>query len=949
MKSTAYLSDLAQRLAVALGPDLVDSSARRRAEYSSDASNYRVVPEVVVFPESGEHVASVIEICREFAAPLTARGGGTSCAGNAVGPGVVLDFSRHFNRVISLDPRARTACVEPGVTLDSLQDAARAYGLRFGPDPSSHSRCTVGGMVGNNACGTHAMVWGTTAENVVSLDVIDGVGRKWTAGSGLNSIEVVPGLASFVEKAVRPVSSEFGRLSRQVSGYSLQHLLPEYGSNVARALVGTEGSCGVVVSATLALVEIPKATALAVLGYPDMASSADAIPDMLGFQPLALEGIDARLVDVVRRHKGASKVPDLPSGQAWIFAEFEGETEEDALTQARRFSRSTESLGSLVVPAGRLASRLWAIREDGAGLGGRTPEGLPAWPAWEDSAVPPASLGNYLREFESLLLSHRLNGLLYGHFGDGCVHIRIDLPLEQHPEVLRPFLLEAAALVIAHGGSLSGEHGDGRARSELLPLMYSREAITAFAGFKHLFDPSGILNPGVVVKPAGVDAGLRLPLSIPVRSKAFRLSEDSGDLSRAVHRCVGIGKCRSESSDTGDWMCPSYLATRDEKDSTRGRARVLQEMANGSLISGFRSSEVTESLELCLSCKACSRDCPASVDMATYKSEVIYQRYRGRRRPASHYALGRLPLWTSWSTMAPASVDRILRVRLIARLMKMIAGIDPRREIPAFAREPMTQSRLSSLLMRQALESAAPNGMVVLWVDSFTRSFSPEVVRATITLLNEAGFEVVAPPRSLCCGLTWITTGQLDTARERLQHTISVLAEYAREGLPIVGIEPSCVATLRSDAVALLGETRDALAVARATHTLAELLVGSPDSPRDLSWMQNRLKGVSIVAQPHCHHYSVMGWDADQAVLEFAGAELTILSGCCGLAGNFGMEKGHYELSKAIADRLLLPSLRNAKQGTVFLADGFSCRTQAHQLSGWHGKHLAQLLASESF
>jgi FAD/FMN-containing dehydrogenase/Fe-S oxidoreductase len=931
------VATLVSKLTAVVG-DGVDPSARRRAEYSSDASNYRVVPEVVVFPRHVDELIEVAAVCRELATPLTIRGAGTSIAGNAVGPGVVVDLSRHLNRIIALDPDARTATVEPGVILDDLQRAARPHGLRFGPDPSTHSRCTVGGMIGNNACGAHAMAYGTTAANVVELDVLDGTGRRFRAGSApdLSGLAaMLPGLDGFVHRHVVPIAAELGRFGRQVSGYSLEHLLPERGGHLGRALAGTEGTCGVILAATVSLAELPAAVALVVLGYPDMATAAEAVPALAAMHPLALEGIDARMVDVVRAQRSASAVPDLPEGAAWLFAEVGAQDRAAAVDAGRALAAVAGAVDSIVVPAGPVASRLWAIREDGAGLAGRTPAGAPAWPAWEDAAVPPAVLGPYLRDFERLLVDRHLDGLLYGHFGDGCIHVRIDLPLAEHPDRLRPFLTEAAHLVAAYGGSLSGEHGDGRARSELLPIMYSPAALAAFASFKALLDPAGALNPGVIVDPAPVDADLRRPAAAPLRTVGgFALVADGGDFTTAVHRCTGVGKCRADNSAGGGFMCPSFLATGDEKDSTRGRARVLQELANGTLVTdGWASPEVHEALDLCLSCKACARDCPASVDMATYRAEVLHQTYKGRRRPNSHYALGWLPRWTRAAGLMPGAANAVLRVPPLAAVAKRLAGIDARRPIPAFAPRPA------------ALRGGPPSGRsaagrVVLWVDTFTRAFSPAIAASAVRVLHEAGYDVTVPEAGGCCGLTWITTGQLEGARRRLGSTVDLLAPFVEDGRTIVGLEPSCTAVLRGDLEELFPEDRRARAVTAATRTLAEAL----RSAGDLSWLAGRLSGTNVVAQPHCHHHAVMGYDADLAVLAAAGAEVRALAGCCGLAGNFGMEKGHYDVSVAVAERGLLPALRAVPTGTVLLADGFSCRTQADQLAGWPALHLAELL-----
>ncbi|MGP8001663.1 MAG: FAD-binding and (Fe-S)-binding domain-containing protein [Streptosporangiaceae bacterium] len=923
----------------------VDDSARRRAEYSSDASNYRVVPGVVVFPRDTEDMLAAAEVARRTGTPLTTRGAGTSIAGNAVGPGIVLDTSRHLNRILDVDPVAGTARVEPGVILASLQDAARPHGLRFGPEPSTWSRATLGGMIGNNACGAHALAYGRTADNVLELDVLDGTGRRFTAGRGLGP---VPGLDALVAANLKLLRTEFGRLRRQVSGYSLEHLLPERGADLAKALAGTEGTVVTMLGATVRLVPVPPAYALAVLGYPDVFTAADAVPAVLGHRPLALEGLDARLIDVVRRRKGPARVPGLPAGDAWLMVQVGGESPAAAVALAETMAADAGAVASLVLPAGPEAAALWRVREDGAGLGGRTPGNQQAWPGWEDAAVPPERLGGYLREFRALLDSYQLDGLLYGHFGDGCVHVRIDFPLDEPSGagLLRRFLTDAAHLVTAYGGSLSGEHGDGRARSELLPVMYSESAVRAFGNFKQLLDPADVLNPGVLVRPRPVDADLRRPGAAPLpRAGGFGFGEDGGDFTTAVHRCVGVGKCRASSAASGGFMCPSYLATRDEKDSTRGRARVLQEMAAGRLVTdGWRSPEVREALDLCLSCKACSTDCPAGVDMAQYKAEVSHRAYRRRLRPRSHYALGWLPRWSRWAAVAPGLVNAVLGAGPVRAAVLTAGGLDRRRAIPRFAAVPFRRSAAARGAVRAA--GPGPGRAVVLWADSFSDSFDPGVAAAAMAVLRSAGYQVIIPGPSACCGLTWISTGQLDGARRRLGRLLDVLGPHAAAGTPILGLEPSCTAVLRSDLAGLFPGDPRAVALAAATRTLAELLTAPPPDGPGPDWALPSLAGLEIIAQPHCHHYSVMGYDADQALLTRAGATVRTLAGCCGLAGNFGMERGHYEVSVAVAGAALLPALRDAPAGAVYLADGFSCRTQALQLAGVRGVHLAELLAS---
>ncbi|MCX5529757.1 FAD-binding oxidoreductase [Streptomyces sp. NBC_00006] len=949
------LAEAVHRLRAAIGGDDVDDSVRRRAEYSTDASNYRVVPGVVVRPRTSEDVLAALDIARDTGVPLTSRGGGTSIAGNAIGTGIVLDFSRHMNRIEDIDLEARTARVQPGVVLSDLQRAAGRHGLRFGPDPSTHTRATLGGMIGNNACGPHAVAYGRTVDNVTALDVVDGAGRRYTAARGLGP---VPGLDALARSHLAVLRQEFGRFARQASGYSLEHLLPENGRHLARALVGTEGTAAVLLDAELTLVPIAAARVLVVLGYPDMASAADAVPALLAHEPLAVEGLDARLVDVVRRHHGAGRVPELPRGAGWLMIEVGGADTAGAMVTAEAIAKDAQALDHAVFPAGPEATAMWRIREDGAGLAGRTASGAQAWPGWEDAAVPPEHLGAYLRDFEDLMTGYGVAGLPYGHFGDGCVHVRIDLPLEEGGEVMRDFLHAAARLVAGYGGSLSGEHGDGRARSALLPAMYSPDALDLFGRFKALFDPDHLLNPGVLVSPHPVDADLRRPAAHGVRlSGGLALAHDDGDFAKAVHRCTGVGKCRADNTASGGFMCPSYQATRDEKDSTRGRARVLQEMVNGTLVQGgWRAPEVADSLDLCLSCKACGSDCPAGVDMATYKSQVLYETYRGRPRPRTHYTLGRLPAWLALlrgtGRLGPALANSLTRIRPLTGLLLRLVGIDPRRRLPCLPGRAFTRQWHRTAPRGPA---ARPVGSrVVLWADSFSNALSPDVPRAAAHLLQEAGFDVVVPERQACCGLTWISTGQLDAARDRLTRLLDVLAPYAQDGALIIGLEPSCTAVLRSDLLELLGDDSRAHTVAGATHTLAETL--TRHLPAESTWAPPDLTGVRAVVQPHCHQHAVLGFDADRALLDAAGAVVEQLAGCCGLAGNFGMEKGHYEMSVAVAEISLLPALRAAQvptpaqtgtdrpMETVFVADGFSCRTQAEDLAGVQGVHLAQLL-----
>jgi len=908
----------------------VRDDSTTRALYSSDASLYRVPPQAVVRPRSIDDVAATLDLCRREGVPLTSRGTGTSLAGNAVGPGVVLDFSRYLNRVLEVDPETRTARVQPGVVQADLQRAAAPHGLRFGPDPSTHNRCTIGGMIGNNACGARALGYGRTSDNVVALELLTGTGHPLSLRSGTPADDpMLAPLRDLVARDLATVRTEFGRFGRQVSGYALEHLLPENRFDVRGLFVGSEGTLGVTTEATVRLVVDAPIRTMVVLGYPDIVAAGNASHGLLGFRPTACEGLDSRIVDIVRERRGPSAVPPLPGGAAWLFVELAGDDAAEVRDRARAMEKASGAIAALHVDDPARAAALWRIREDGSGLSARSPRGLPAHAGWEDAAVPPERIGDYLRDFEELLAGYGITGYPYGHFADGCIHIRLDVPLDV-PGLFREFLFEAGRLVAGYGGSMSGEHGDGRARSELLPLMYSPDAIALFGAVKEVFDPENLLNPGVLVDPRPLDVDLRVPAARKVREGlAFRYPHDGGDFTQAVHRCTGVGKCRADNTGTGGVMCPSYLATREEKDSTRGRARVLQEMLDGRLVTdSWSSPEVHEALDLCLSCKGCLSDCPTGVDMATWKSEVLYQTYKGRRRPAVHYSLGRLPQWAALASRAPRVVNALSRIPGVAAAGLTLAGLDRRRTVPAFA--PRTFRRWFADTLPQRSRTGGP---VLLFVDTFTEYFTPEVGIAAVRVLEAAGYRVHVTDEPRCCGLTWITTGQLDQARKILGRTVS---ELFRAGMPIVGLEPSCTAVLRSDAVELLG-SRSARAVADSTTTLAELLT---------DWEPPSLEGTQVVAQPHCHHHAVMGWGADETLLRRAGARVQRLGGCCGLAGNFGVERGHYEVSVAVAGTRLLPAVEAAPDDAVILADGYSCRTQLGDLTTRRGTHLAELLAS---
>ncbi|MEQ6900637.1 FAD-binding and (Fe-S)-binding domain-containing protein [Nocardioides sp. YIM 152588] len=910
-----------------------DASPLTRALYSSDASLYRVLPRAVARPAHRDDLEAVLEVAALTATPLTMRGAGTSIAGNAIGPGLVVD-TRRLDRVLAIDPEARTARVEPGVVHAALQAAAAPHGLRYGPDPSTHPRCTIGGMIGNNACGSRALGYGRTADTLREVDVLWG---DRAAGPG----EVEERLRGIVAADLAHVRTTFGRFGRQVSGYSLEHLLPEAAAGgVARFLAGTEGTLGLVREATVALVpEAPRR--LLVLGYPSMAEAADAVPALLaagGGALVACEGLDARLADLVRARRA---VPELPRGSGWLLVEYAAGAGPDGLDRlGPALVAAAGALGHReVIDAGEAAA-LWRIREDGAGLAARSLS-RPAHAGWEDAAVPPAALGAWLRDFEELLSAHGLETVPYGHFGDGCVHARIDFDFADGALRFREFLEACARRLADYGGSLSGEHGDGRARSELLPIMYDAGSLRLFGQVKAACDPSGLLNPGVLVDPAPLDGDLR-----PVRAAAagagpratLRLADDGGSLSAAAHRCTGVGKCVAPAG-SGGVMCPSFLATGEEKDSTRGRARVLQEALTGGLPGGLADPALHDALDLCLSCKGCASDCPTGVDLATYKSEALHRTYRRRLRPRSHYALGRLPRWAALAAATGSArlANATLRWAPTAALAKAAAGVDRRRTVPAFAATTLRH------WARDRPGAASPGRPDVwVWADSFTDHFRAGPGRSAVAYLESCGLRVGVIEERACCGLTWITTGQLDQARRIVSGAVGVLAGYVDSGVPVVGLEPSCLAALRSDAAEVVGDADLPAAerVAAGVLTLAELVTRLDLPLPDLA-------GVRVLAQPHCHQHAVLGWEADAALLRRAGATVAAVPGCCGLAGNFGVERGHYETSVAVAETHLLPAVRAARAedpATVVLADGMSCALQLDDLAGVRALHLAELL-----
>ena len=941
--------------------------AGSRGAYAHDASNYRQPPIGVVVPRSTDAAVAAVQVCRELDAPVLSRGGGTSLAGQCCNEAVVIDWTKYCHQVTAADPGGRTAIVQPGAALDKVNDALKKYGLMVGPKPSTHVSCTIGGMIGNNSCGSTAQAYGKMADSVRRLEILtyDGL-RMWTGltsdadyqailAQGGRKAEIYERLRALRDKYLGQIRTGYPDIPRRVSGYNLDHLLPEKQFHVARALVGSESTLVTVLAAEISLVEIPKFRSLVVLGYPDIAEAADVVPLVVSHEPLACEGLDDVLISLEREeHLGGAALDKLPEGSGWLMIQFGGDTEQEAKERAQALIDAVQADGDHPKPHiayiedPAVEDNLWSVRELGLGATAYPPGKHETHEGWEDAAVPPERLGDYLRDFRVLLTRHDYHGAsLYGHFGHGCVHTRIPFELRTTAGIAnyRSFAEQAADLVVFYGGSLSGEHGDGQSRGELLPKMFGPELMRAHREMKAIFDPGNRMNPGKVVDPYRLDENLTLRGWFPAEPRTFfDYPHDDGKFSSAASRCVGVGKCRG---DEGGVMCPSYRVTREEEHSTRGRARLLMEMVRGEVVTGgWHSAEVRDALDLCLACKGCKKECPVGVDMATYKAEFLAHHYAGRLRPAAHYSMGWLPVISWLVTAVPGlagMVNTAARTPGLSLMAKRAGGIDRRREIPRFAGQRFTR-------WASAREAAPGGRRVVLWPDTFTNNFHPEVARAAVTVLERAGFRVDVPARPMCCGLTWISTGQLGMAERMLRRTLRALRPALRAGVPVVVLEPSCAAVFRADAAELLGSD-DARLLASRTRTLAELLTEAAWTPRGLL---DELGGQPpsgvprrVIAQVHCHQHAVMGFDPDMTLLRKCGVDVQVLdSGCCGLAGNFGFERGHYDVSAACAEHGLWPAARDADPDTVVLADGFSCRTQlAAGHTGRQGWHLAQLLA----
>jgi FAD/FMN-containing dehydrogenase/Fe-S oxidoreductase len=950
--------------AAALAADLRDAvrgeirfDAGTRAVYSTDSSNYRQVPIGVVVPVDVEDVVRAVEVCRTHDAPVLPRGSGTSLAGQCCNVAVVLDCSKYVHRVLDIDVERGLARVQPGAILDDLRRAAESHGLTFGPDPSTHDHCTIGGMIGNNSCGVHSVMAEFTgpgprmSDNVHELEVLTYDGHRLRVGrtseAELEAIvrqggrrgEIYAALRTLRDTHGEEIRARFPQMPRRVSGYDLDDLLPERGFDVAGALCGTEGTCVTVLEATVHLVPHPPARALVAVAFEDVYRAADAVPTVRAFEPIGLEGFDDVLVENNRTlGRNAKALERLPDGRGWLLAEFGGQTREEADDRAQGLLRKARRLkgftGERLYDDPEEEHQIWEVRESGLGATAFVPGKDDAWEGWEDSAVPPEHLGAYLRDLRALFDRYGYASSVYGHFGQGCVHCRINFELTTSDGIAayRRFVEDAADLVLGHGGSLSGEHGDGQSRAELLPKMYGQDVVRAFREFKGIWDPRGRMNPGKVVDPFPITSNLKLGADYAPREVRthFSYPEDHGDFAHAALRCVGIGKCRRMD---GGVMCPSFMVTREEEHTTRGRSRALFEMMRGDLPL-WRSTEVKDALDLCLSCKGCKAECPVNVDMATYKAEFLSHHYRGRLRPRQAYTLGLIPWWSRLASLAPAVANAVSHAPVLSTALKRVAGVSTERDAPRFA--PTTFRRW--FRARGPRNRGSPP--VILWPDTFVDHFQPEVGAAAVEVLESAGYRVALPTMALCCGRPLYDYGMLDLAERQLRRILDHLRPAIRAGVPVVGIEPSCLAVFRDELPNLFPDDPDAERLSSRSLLLSEFLV------REVrGWEPPTLHRKALV-QGHCHHRAVIGFDAEEEAFRRVGLDVDVLdAGCCGMAGSFGFEAGEkYEVGRRAGERVLLPRVREAEPETLVVADGFSCRTVIEQETDRRALHLAQVI-----
>ncbi len=964
-----------------------------RALYASDLSHYRQIPLGVIIPRTLDDVIAAVAACRDLNVPLFGRGAGTSLSGQTTNAAVVIDFSKYLNQIEDLNPRKRYAWIQPGLINDGLRSAAERHNLTFAPDPATHEYCTVGGMIGNNSCGPHSVLGGKTSENIEELDILLYDGTRLSVGptterelkaiikAGGRKGEIYAQLRDLRDTYADLIRKKYPNIPRRVSGYNLDYLLPENGFHVARALVGSEGTCVTVLRAKTKLIHSPQHRVLLLLAYPTVFQAADQSPRLQALGPIAIEGLNKKVIENARlagKHMPGLKLfPNAETADTWLLIEFGADTREDAIAQAKKAmnwvdKHDPDQIGLHLLEDPKDQKSAMEVRELGLGVSrvpGKTPN---TWGGWDDAAVDPKKLGPYLREFYALLDKFNYFVVLYGHFGQGCVHTHIDWDLRTPAGVqhYRNFVTEAAHLVVKYGGSLSGEHGDGQARAELLPIMCGPELIEAFRKFKRIWDPAGKMNPGKIVDPYPLDSNLRTgpdykPLALPT---IFQFPDDHGSMAEATERCFGVGKCRKLDGGT---MCPSFHATREEKHTTRGRARLLFEMLRGdSIPDTWRNEEVKEALDLCLACKGCKGDCPASVDIATYKAEFLAHYYEGRLRPNYAYSMGLIDKWAALASHFPSLANLATQTPILRSLAKKLAGVTQHRDMPTFPNQSFKQwlasseapttkdpsrperssSNLSSRPKRSEVERPAffststPSnirGTVILWADTFNNHFTPHTAQSALAVLEDAGFRVQVPRAHLCCGRPLYDFGMLDQAKAYLRKILATLADDIAQGTPIVVLEPSCASVFKDELTNLFPHEEAAQRLSKQVILFPDFLEEVGYKPRSLTHLTTK-----AVIHGHCHHKALWSMSPEHRLLESAGLTPEVLdSGCCGLAGSFGYEAGHHDISMQIGNQVLLPRLRAATPDTLLIADGFSCRQQIAHGTSRQALHTAEVLA----
>ncbi len=931
-----------------------------RALYASDLSHYRQIPIGVVIPRTVEDVIETVAICRDYGVPILSRGAGTSLAGQTCNAAVVLDFSKYLNSLLEMNAKQRYAWVEPGIINDSLREAAEQHDLTFAPDPATHQYCTLGGMIGNNSCGAHSVLGGKTSENIEELDILTYDGLRMTVGAtsekelehiireGGRRGEIYSSLRDLRDTYADEVRQRYPRIPRRVSGYNLDYLLPEHGFNLARALVGSEGTCVVILKARTRLIHSPQHRVLLLIAYPSVFDAGDQAYSISKLGPIAIEGFQRRLID--NEGMKGKQLPGLklyPDGDAWLLVEFGADTKKEAIAMGEKAQRwvkqhDPDHCGLRLLTDVAEQKNAIEVRELGVGAT-RVPGKLPeTWPGWEDAAVPPAKLGDYLRDFYALCDRYDYFVVLYGHFGQGCMHARMDFNLRTTEGVAkyRRFVTEAAKIVVSYGGSLSGEHGDGQSRAELLPIMFGPRLVEAFTRFKRIWDPAGKMNPGKIVDPYPLDSNLRTGPDYkpkPVLT-IFQFPDDGGSMAGATERCFGVGKCRKLEGGT---MCPSFHVTREEKHSTRGRARLLFEMLRGDAIKdGWRDEGVKEALDLCLACKGCKGDCPVSVDVATYKAEFLAHYYEDRVRPAAAYSMGMIDVWASLGSRFPDLANLVTQTPGLSALSKKVAGVTEHRAMPPFPKQSFKQWRAG----RDATlsESRHVKGDVILWADTFNNYFMPHTAQAALEVLEHAGYRVTVPREHLCCGRPLYDFGMLEQAKAYLRRVMTTLHKEIAAGTPIVCLEPSCASVFRDELKNLFPNDEVAGRLQKQVVLFADFLEQAGYKPTKFS---DGLSGTRTLVHGHCHHKALWSMSPEQRLLDQAGLKTEVLdSGCCGLAGSFGYQAEHYDTSMKIGELKLLPIVRSAERSTVIVADGFSCRQQIDHGSSRRAMHTAEVL-----